>query len=154
MASISCPGVPTDRFGSGIFAHGFARVRCDDCGVDFLVAFFCKGHGVCPSCNTRRMAEAAAHLAAPKAAVIARQKPLAARSVATWRAATRQTRTCGLMDCHGLRPRNDGKPTPPRPPRPPSHYLWAALIARIDEVFPLICPHCGGQMRLIALAAT
>jgi hypothetical protein len=35
-------------------------------------------------------------------------------------------------------------------PRPPSHYLWAALIARIYEVFPLICPVCGGQMRIIA----
>ncbi|MCW2311304.1 hypothetical protein M2244_001032 [Rhodoferax antarcticus] len=35
-------------------------------------------------------------------------------------------------------------------PRPPSHYLWAALIARIYEVFPLLCPMCGGQMRLIA----
>ena len=43
-------------------AHGFARVRCDDCGHDFLVAFSCKGRGVCPSCNTHRMAEAAAHL--------------------------------------------------------------------------------------------
>jgi len=28
----------------------------------FLVAFSCKGRGVCPSCNTRRMAETAAHL--------------------------------------------------------------------------------------------
>ncbi len=35
-------------------------------------------------------------------------------------------------------------------PRPPSHYLWAALIARIYEVFPLICPQCGGPMRIIA----
>ena len=43
----------------GIFAHGFARARCDDSGHDFLVAFSCKGRGVCPSCNTRRMAEAA-----------------------------------------------------------------------------------------------
>jgi hypothetical protein len=75
-----------------------------------------------------------APVAAPKAAVIARS------------VATRQTRTCGLMDCHGLRPRNDGKPKP----RPPSHYLWAALIARIYEVFPLLCPMCGGQMRIIA----
>jgi len=33
--------------------------------------------------------------------------------------------------------------------RPPSHYLWAALIARIYEVFPLLCPVCGGQMRII-----
>jgi len=35
------------------------------------------------------------------------------------------------------------------------HYLWAALIARIYEVFPVLCPMCGGQMRIIiALAAT
>ncbi len=46
----------------GIFAHGFACARCDDCRHDYLVAFSCKGRGVCPSCNTRRMAEAAAHL--------------------------------------------------------------------------------------------
>lgn len=37
--------------------------RCDDCGHDYFVAFSCKGRGVCPSCNTRRMVETAAHLA-------------------------------------------------------------------------------------------
>jgi len=44
------------------------------------------------------------------------------------------------------------QPEPPVKPksRPPSHYLWAALIARIYEVFPLICPMCGGQTRIIA----
>ena len=46
----------------GIFAHCFARARCDDCGHDYLVAFSCKGRSVCPSCNTRRMAQAAMHL--------------------------------------------------------------------------------------------
>lgn len=30
------------------------------------------------------------------------------------------------------------------------HYLWAVLIARFYEVFPLLCPNCGGLMRLIA----
>ena len=40
------------------------------------------------------------------------------------------------------------KPVPPK--RSPSHYLRAVLIARIYEVFPLLCPLCGGQMRLIA----
>ena len=45
-----------------IFAHGFARAWCDDCGHDYFVAYSCKGRGVCPSCNTRRMAETAAHL--------------------------------------------------------------------------------------------
>ena len=47
----------------GILANGFARAHCDECGHDFMIAFSCKGRGVCPSCNTRRMAETAAHLA-------------------------------------------------------------------------------------------
>ena len=47
----------------GILAHGFARARCADCGHDFLIAYSCKGRGVCPSCTTRRMVETAAHLA-------------------------------------------------------------------------------------------
>jgi len=34
--------------------------------------------------------------------------------------------------------------------RPPSRYLWAWLLARIYEVFPLICPQCGEPMRIIA----
>jgi hypothetical protein len=46
----------------GILAHGFARARCAGCGYDFLIAFSCKGRGICPSCNTRRMVETAAHL--------------------------------------------------------------------------------------------
>ncbi len=46
----------------GILAFGFARARCGTCGHDFLVAFSCKGRGVCPSCNGRRMAQTAAHL--------------------------------------------------------------------------------------------
>jgi hypothetical protein len=46
----------------GILAHGFARIRCDACTAERLVAFSCKGRGVCPSCNARRMVEVAAHL--------------------------------------------------------------------------------------------
>jgi hypothetical protein len=41
-------------------------------------------------------------------------------------------------------------PEPATPKRSRAHYLWAVLIARIYEVFPLLCPLCGGQMRLIA----
>ncbi len=43
-------------------ARGFARARCKDCGDDYLIAFSCKARGACPSCNTRRMVEIAAHL--------------------------------------------------------------------------------------------
>ena len=46
----------------GILAHGFLRLRCDDCGHDKLVAFSCKRRGFCPSCGARRMAQTAAYL--------------------------------------------------------------------------------------------
>ncbi len=46
----------------GILAHGFARVRCESCSENFLIAYSCKGRGICPSCNTKRMFETAAHL--------------------------------------------------------------------------------------------
>src|SRR5262244_3701828 len=46
----------------GLLCHGFARVRCDDCGHEVLVPLSCKNRGVCPSCTTRRMHDTAAHL--------------------------------------------------------------------------------------------
>jgi hypothetical protein len=36
------------------------------------------------------------------------------------------------------------------PQRSPARYLWAMLLARIYEAFPLICPHCGTEMRIVA----
>ncbi|MGQ0508021.1 MAG: transposase zinc-binding domain-containing protein, partial [Myxococcaceae bacterium] len=46
----------------GILSEGLARVRCEGCGNDFLVAFSCKNRGICPSCTARRAHEVAAHL--------------------------------------------------------------------------------------------
>ena len=50
--------------------------------------------------------------------------------------------------------------TPPAPPPDPpaaepahrhaARYAWALLLARIYELFPLVCPTCGGRMRSIA----
>ena len=42
------------------------------------------------------------------------------------------------------------EPAQPVPPKRPAHCLWAVLIVRICEVLPLLCPLCGGQMRIIA----
>jgi hypothetical protein len=36
------------------------------------------------------------------------------------------------------------------PHRSPARYLWAMLLARIYEAFPLTCPQCGTQMRIVA----
>jgi len=46
----------------GILCFGFGRARCTSCGQGFVVAFSCRGRGVCPSCNGRRMAQTPAHL--------------------------------------------------------------------------------------------
>jgi hypothetical protein len=46
----------------GLLCFGFARARCAGCGQGFVVAFSCKGRGVCPACNGRHMAQKAAHL--------------------------------------------------------------------------------------------
>lgn len=51
----------------------------------------------------------------------------------------------------GSAPPTQAVPAQPVQPKRPAHYLWAVLIARIYEVFPLLCPLCGGQMRIIAL---
>ena len=41
-------GHPERRRG---MAGGFARFRCDDCGLDRFVPFSCKGRAVCASCG-------------------------------------------------------------------------------------------------------
>ena len=42
-------------------------------------------------------------------------------------------------------------PSPPEEkPRRPSVHLWAMLLARIYEVFPLVCPRCGGEVEIIS----
>ena len=46
----------------GLLCFGFARAICMTCRTGFVVAFSCKGRGVCPSCNGRHMAQTAAHL--------------------------------------------------------------------------------------------
>jgi hypothetical protein len=37
---------------------------------------------------------------------------------------------------------------------PGRRYLWAALLARIHEVFPLQCPHCGAEMAIIVFVTS
>ena len=38
----------------GIPENGLARVRCEECGHDFFVAYSCRCRVVCPSCSTKR----------------------------------------------------------------------------------------------------
>ena len=41
----------------GILYNGFARVRCEECGHEYLLAFSCKRRHFCPSCHQKRVVE-------------------------------------------------------------------------------------------------
>ena len=41
----------------GNLRNGFARVKCKDCGHEYLLAFSCKRRHFCPSCHQKRMVE-------------------------------------------------------------------------------------------------
>jgi hypothetical protein len=40
----------------GVLDHGFARIRCDACAHEYLLAFSCKCRYFCPSCHAKRLA--------------------------------------------------------------------------------------------------
>lgn len=42
------------------------------------------------------------------------------------------------------------EPSGETPYRSPARYLWAMLLARIYEAFPLTCPNCATEMQIIA----
>ena len=43
------------------------------------------------------------------------------------------------------------EPTPEGADRAALRLRWADLIRRVYEVEPLVCPRCGGEMRVIGL---
>lgn len=46
-----------DKFlACGVLEHGSARVRCDACTHEYLLAFSCKARYFCPSCHAKRLA--------------------------------------------------------------------------------------------------
>jgi hypothetical protein len=53
----------------GNLERGFARVRCDQCRHEYLLAFSCKGRWFCPSCHQRKVLNSAGfitdHVLAP-----------------------------------------------------------------------------------------
>ena len=51
--------------------------------------------------------------------------------------------------CHGRLLRRESRTQKPRS-HDTSRIAWAKLMARVGEEFPLECPSCGGDIRLIA----
>ncbi len=185
----------------GLLCFGFARAVCMTCRTGFVVAFSCKGRGVCPSCNGRHMAQTAAHLAdhvippvPVRQWVISVPKRLRGMLADRPRAVAAVTdRLADLVPpprkhrhrYHGVFAPNHklrkavtalaignigkrreaaagghatgGQPTEgccDANQKPRSHdtsrIAWAKLMARVGEEFPLECPNCGGDIRLIA----
>ena len=49
------PEVVNKFLDCGDLEHGFARVRCDHCKHEYLLAFSCKGRWFCPSCHQKKV---------------------------------------------------------------------------------------------------
>jgi len=49
------PEVVNKFLDCGDLARGFARVRCDHCKHEYLLAFSCKGRWFCPSCHQKKV---------------------------------------------------------------------------------------------------
>ena len=73
-----------------------------------------------------------------RAAVVAIGSGAVATSEAAARSAAESTQAAAASD-------------PKRPS--PSRFAWAQLLAPIFEVLPLLCPACGGEMRIVAFLA-
>jgi len=56
----------------GDLHEGFARVRCPDCRLEYLLAFSCKTRGFCPSCQQRRTVQTAQMLVEDVFAIVPR----------------------------------------------------------------------------------
>ena len=52
----------TSFLNCGLYSLGFLKFHCSNCNNNFLLPFFCKKKGICPSCGGRRMSQTAAHL--------------------------------------------------------------------------------------------
>ncbi len=50
------PKVVDQFLACGLLEHGFARIRCDACAHEYLLAFSCKSRYFCPSCHAKRIA--------------------------------------------------------------------------------------------------
>jgi hypothetical protein len=70
--------------GCGDLRRGFAHVRCGRCRESMVVAFSCKGRGLCPSCAARRAEDAAAHGSEVLPAVPYRQWTLSLPRALRW----------------------------------------------------------------------
>jgi hypothetical protein len=86
----------------GLLCFGFGRALCTGCGRGLVVAFSCKGRGVCPSCNGRHMAQTnGAGCDAPPAFLPVRpitQIPLAVLTERVRRRVIRWFRLARLLD--------------------------------------------------------
>ncbi len=49
------PQVVNKYLDCGDLERGFARVRCDHCKHEYLLAFSCKGRWFCPSCHQKKV---------------------------------------------------------------------------------------------------
>jgi len=110
-----------DKFlACGVLDHGFARIRCDACTLDYLLAFSCTCRYFCPSCpgQAPRDLDAVAGHDAPRAGAApagrAHHPQAAARLLSVPASPARRDRPRCCPHRHGRHPDADGRARPRR----------------------------------------
>jgi len=78
----------------GVLRRGFVRARCSDCPNEKLVAFSCRGRGLCPSCTARRMSDTAARLVDHVLPEVPYRHYLEIDIMSSWEACSHETMSC------------------------------------------------------------
>jgi hypothetical protein len=82
--------------------------------------------------------------------VLALNAPLRAAVIALVRPDGDEAMPAVAAPALGAAPAQPTKKTEEQPHRKAARYTLALLLARVYEVFTLLCPKCGGEMRVIA----
>ena len=156
----------------GVLDHGFARMRCDACAYEYLLAFSCKCRYFCPSCHAKRLVIWTTWLDSTLLAPVPHRQvvltiptadPLEFLARVLVHIPDTGHVTTRYYGWYANRPRGtrekaapataDGPPTiVPAPRLAPTEASrrWAALLKQIFEVDPLACPSCHDAMRIVA----
>jgi hypothetical protein len=136
---------------------GFARIRCPHCRAEHLLMFSCKTRGFCPSCHAKRkvgyrwgqeravletmdylefIARVTSHIP-DKGQVTVRYYGLYANAHRGGK-----VRKASLSPLVLRMAEEEVRRIPSKG--------WAEIIRKVYEVDPMLCPKCGGAMKIVA----
>jgi hypothetical protein len=129
---------------------GFARIRCPYCHTEHLLMFSCRTRGFCPSCHAKRLEEWGESVRETLLLDIPHRQVVShipdKGQVTVWYYGLHANAHRGKVKKTSLVPASLGMIE--EEPRPIPSKGWTEMIRKVYEVEPMLCPKCGGQMKV------